>query len=100
MALDDFAARFDTAGTDLADAAAALPRHDPGAGAFGAVVTGQLGALGRELHRIYLSALDSRVREAAAHAARLSATADALTRTAARYAEADDSARRRHGEAS
>jgi hypothetical protein len=98
MALDDFAARLAAAGAELATAAAALPGHDPGADAFGAAATGRLGALGRELHRAYLVALDARAREASAHAARLTATAEALARAATGYVAADDAARLRHGE--
>jgi hypothetical protein len=111
MALDDLAARLATAGSELTVAAVTLPGHDPGADAFGAAATGRLGVLGRELHRAYLVALDARAHEAAAHGARLSTTADALTRAANGYVAADgtaeavigyaapaDAARRRHRE--
>ncbi|MGC9670302.1 hypothetical protein ACNTMW_27635 [Planosporangium sp. 12N6] len=100
MALDDTAGRLAAAGAELAAAAAALPGHDPGAEAFGAAAGGRLGALCRDLHRTCLAALDARAREAAAHGARLSLTADAVTRAASGYAAADDTARRRHGETS
>jgi hypothetical protein len=100
MALEDFATRLGTVGTELTAAAATLFRHDPGADAFGAAAVGRLGALGRDLHATYLAALDDRAREAAAHGARLSATADALARAAAGYAAADDLARSRHRETS
>lgn len=92
MALGDLAARFATAGSELAVVAATLPGHDPGADAFGAAATGRLGVLGRELHRAYLVALDARAHEAAAHGARLSTTADALTRAATGYVAADGTA--------
>ncbi|NJC69216.1 hypothetical protein HC031_05710 [Planosporangium thailandense] len=99
MALDDVAARLAAAGAELAAAASTLPAHDPGADAFGADATGRLGALGHELHRAYLVALDSRVREVAAHGGRLSEAADLLARAVAAYATADDAAGRRHREA-
>jgi hypothetical protein len=111
MVLDDLSARLATAGAELTVVAATLPGHDPGADAFGAAAAGRLGVLGRELHRAYLVALDARAREAAAHGARLSTTADTLAGAAAGYAVADssaeaaigstapaDAARRRHRE--
>src|SRR5262245_33242868 len=78
MGLHDLGARLVAAGEEFAGAAATLPRLDPGAGAFGADAVGHLGGLGRELYRGYLAALDARIREAAAHGARLSATGDAV----------------------
>jgi hypothetical protein len=95
MALDELAARLAEAGAELAAAAATLPRCDPGPAAFGAEGTGRLGELGRDLHRGYVAAIETRAREAAAHGARLSVTADAVRRAAAGYAEADDAARQR-----
>jgi hypothetical protein len=92
MALGDLAAHLATAGAELTVAAARLPGHDPGAGAFGAAASGRLGALGRELHRAYLVALDARAHEAGAHGARLSTTADALARAAIGYAASDGAA--------
>lgn len=79
----------------LATAAARLGGHDPGATAFGAHGPGRLGELGRELYGHWQRAMDARVREAAAHGARLEQTADAVARVAAGYAEVDDAARRR-----
>lgn len=98
MALDDVAARLAAAGAELATAATTLPVYDPGADTFGAAAVGRLGALGRELHRAYLTALDSRVREVAAHGVRLSDTAEILMRATDAYAMADDAAGRRHRE--
>jgi hypothetical protein len=98
MALEDFAARLAATADELGAAAAALPGHDPGPDAFGAAAAGRLGALGRELHRVYLVALDARAREAGAHAARLSELTDSVARAATRYAAADDAARVRHRE--
>jgi hypothetical protein len=99
MSLDDPAARLRSAGAALTAAAAALSGADPGAGAFGSGATGRLGDLGRDLHRVCVTALEARLREAAAHGARLSAAADALGRAAADYADADDVAAGRHREA-
>src|SRR4051794_39455448 len=89
MGLHELTTRLAAAGAELAATAAALPGSDPGPAAFGADATGALGELGRELRGGYLAALDARVREAAAHAARLSAAADAIARARSGYAEAD-----------
>jgi hypothetical protein len=97
MALDQLAARLATAGAELTAAAGTLSSHDPGADAFGAGADGRLGALGRELHGAYLGALDARVREAVAHGARLSATAEDVARAASGYVAADDASRARFG---
>jgi hypothetical protein len=93
MTLDDLAARLDEVGTELTSAARALRRSDPGASAFGGEATGRLGDLGRDLHRGWLMAVENRAREAAAHGARMSGTAEAVRRAAAGYAEADEAAR-------
>jgi hypothetical protein len=98
MALEELAARLAAAADELSTAAATLPGQDPGAHAFGAAAAGRLGALGHELHRACLVALDARAREAGAHAARLSDLADSVARAATRYAAADDAARLRHRE--
>jgi hypothetical protein len=98
MALGDLTARLAVAGSELSGAATVLRRLDPGGGAFGGGAVGRLGELGRELHRDYLAALDSRVREAASHGARLTELADAVAQAAAGYADADEAARRRHRE--
>jgi hypothetical protein len=100
MALDDIAARLAEAGAELTAVAATLPGHEPGAEAFGAAAAGQLGLLGRQLHRAYAVALDARGREAAGHGARLSTVADAVARAATGYAAADDAARGRQREIS
>jgi hypothetical protein len=98
MALEHVAARFGTAGYELADAGSALRRSDPGAEAFGGDSPGRFGELGRELHRICQAALDAREREARAHGLRLCGAADAVGRATAGYEAADDAARRRFGE--
>jgi hypothetical protein len=95
MVLDDVVARLAEAGAELTAAAGALRRSDPGAAAFGGGATGRLGELGRDLHRGWLVAVESRAREAAAHGARLSGAAEAVGQAAAGYAEADEAARRR-----
>jgi hypothetical protein len=94
MTLDDLAARLDEAGAELTTAASALRRSDPGASAFGGEAAGRLGDLGRDLHRGWLVAIENRAREAAAHGARMSGTAEAVRRAAAGYAEADEAVRR------
>jgi hypothetical protein len=92
MTLDDLAVRLAAASGEMTAIGSALSRADPGPAAFGAGDTGRLGELGRDLHRRYLAALDTRAREAAVHAARLSTVADAVAQAAAGYAEADRAA--------
>jgi hypothetical protein len=99
MSLNDPAAHLRAAGVELTAAATALAHADPAAGAFGAGATGRLGDLVQDLHRAYQAALAARIREAVAHGARLSATADAVDRAAGDYAEADRAAAGRHREA-
>jgi hypothetical protein len=95
MALEDLAARLDEAGAELTGAVRTLRRSDPGAAVFGGEAAGRLGDLGRDLHRGWLMAIESRAREAAAHGARLASTADTVRQAAAGYAEADEAARGR-----
>src|SRR5690349_7279538 len=95
MGLHDMSARLADAGSGLAAVAAALPRTDPGAAAFGADATGRFGDLGRELHRGLVAALDARAREALAGDARLTELADAVARAGTAYADADHAARAR-----
>lgn len=82
----------------LGEAGGRLTALDPGADAFGAGGPGRLGDVGRDLHLRWQRALDTRVREAAAHAARLDETAEAVARAAGGYSDVDDSARRRQPE--
>jgi hypothetical protein len=100
MALDDLATRIAAtrladAGDELTAAARALPRSDPGAAVFGAEGVGRLGDLGHDLHREWLVAIETRAREAAAHGARLSVMAEAVSQAGVGYDEADEAARRR-----
>jgi hypothetical protein len=85
-------------GESLADAGDRLRAVEPGADAFGAGCPGQLGELGRDLHRQWQGALDARVREAAAHAARLHDAADGVSIAAGAYRDVDDTAHRYHQE--
>ena len=96
MRIDDLAGRIDAAGDVLARASTTLSLIDPGARAFGADAAGGLGELGRALHRQFLTALSARGREAAAHAARLADTAQALRLVADGYRDAEEESRRGH----
>jgi len=87
--LTEVGERLDAAGGDLS-------RVDPGGAAFGADAPGRLGELGRMLHGRWVTALTDRSREAAAHGARLTDTADILDGVLSRYREAEDSAAGRH----
>jgi len=82
----------------LGNASERLAMLDPGAAAFGAGGPGRLGDLGRELYGQWHRALDVRVREAAAHGARLAEISDAVARASAAYSDVDDSARRQQPE--
>jgi len=95
MGPHDIPARLTEAGAGLAAVAAALPRADPGAAAFGADATGRLGDLGRDLHRCLVAALDARSREARAGEARLAGLADSVARAGTAYEDADHAARAR-----
>jgi hypothetical protein len=95
MRLDQVADRLDAAGAELTGASVALSGLEPVPRTFGATAGGRLGELGRMLHRQCSSALAARTREAAAHGARLTDTAQVLRGVAAGYAAADDEARRR-----
>jgi Excreted virulence factor EspC, type VII ESX diderm len=86
------------AGENLADAGDRLRVVEPGADAFGAGRPGQLGELGQDLYRQWQGALDARVREATAHAARLHDAADAVSTAAGAYRDVDDTAHRYHQE--
>jgi hypothetical protein len=96
MRIGQLADRLDRAADRMAAAAGALADVDPGAGAFGGDSPGRLGELGRALHQRLSTALTARTREAAAHAARLADSADALRITAERYRDAERAARSRH----
>ena len=87
------------AGEMLGDGSDRLAALDPGAAAFGAGGPGRLGDVGRDLYHQWQRALDARVREAAAHGARLAEISDAVARASAAYSDLDDSARRRQSEA-
>lgn len=62
--------------------------------AFGATGPGRLGDLGHDLHLLWRGAVDARVAEASAHAARLYEAAEALGRAGGEYAGTDEAARR------
>ncbi|MEU4565720.1 hypothetical protein [Micromonospora sp. NPDC023956] len=91
------AARLDEAGGDLQALARAATATDPPHPAFGVHLPGRPGEIGRALHRRWLEATDDRAREATIAAARLAAAASAVRGAADRYAEVDDTARRRMG---
>jgi hypothetical protein len=97
VSLRELAAGIDRAGQALTSAGVQLAELVPPAAAFGAGAPGALGELGRDMHGLAVAALAARSREAAAHGARLSDTAQLLRRAGAGYAEADDTARRRSG---
>jgi hypothetical protein len=96
MRIGQLADRLAGAGDRLAAGAGGLADADPGAGAFGVDSPGRLGEVGRLLHRHWSAALAGRVREAAAHGARLSDAADAVRVAAGRYGDAESAARARH----
>jgi hypothetical protein len=96
MGLHDLVRRLADADAALSDTAAALPGSGPGPAAFGADGPGALGELAADLHRLWATAVDARTREAAAHAARLSDVADAVSRADTGYGDVDDAARERH----
>jgi hypothetical protein len=81
-------------GRSVTEVGAGLGAGDPGARAFGADGPGALGELGRELHRQWQRAFDARVREAAAHGARLDDLADRVARVLTGYADIDEGAAR------
>src|SRR5207249_1090857 len=89
MRLGQLADGFASAGERLASVGSTLAAADPGAGAFGAEAPGRLGEIGRLLHGLWGSALSARAREAAAHAARLVDTAEALDLVGARYRDVE-----------
>ncbi len=82
----------------LGNASVRLAALDPSAAAFGAGGPGRLGDVGRDLYFQWQRALDARVREAAAHGARLTEISDAVARASAAYSDMDDSARRQQSE--
>jgi hypothetical protein len=84
------ATRLRELGAVAADVAARVPTVDPGPAVFGADAAGALGDLGRALHDQWADALRARSHEAAAVAAHLRVTADAVTASAQGYADADD----------
>jgi hypothetical protein len=96
MRLGELADRLEVGGDRLAGVGGRLADVDPGAAGFGADAPGRLGDLGRMLHGCFSAALTARAREAAAHGARLTDTADLLRVAAARYHEAEQAARQRH----
>jgi hypothetical protein len=95
VSLRELAAQIDRAGEVLTAAGTGLADLAPPAGGFGATAPGRLGELGRDLHAQAVAALAARSREAAAHGARLSDTAQLLRWVGANYAEAEDAARER-----
>jgi hypothetical protein len=96
MRIGQLADRLEAAGDRLATGAGALSDADPGAGAFGADAVGRMGDVGRMLYHRWGGALTARAREAAAHGARLTDTADAVRSAAERYRETDRMARSAH----
>jgi hypothetical protein len=94
MRIGQLAQRLEGAGDRLATSG--LVDVDPGARAFGADNPGRLGDVGRMLHHRWSTALTARAREAAAHGARLTDSADALRVAAERYGDAESAARSRH----
>jgi hypothetical protein len=89
MRLEDLAHRIDAMGDALANTSALVALADLGAHAFGGDAPGALGELGRALHRRFTVALTARGHEAAAHAARLAATAEAVRGVASGYRDTD-----------
>jgi hypothetical protein len=78
----------------LGDAERRLPAVDPGATAFGARGLGLLGEVGQEAYRHWQAAMNARVREARAHAARVRDLADLVDHAMGGFAEAQHSAER------
>lgn len=76
----------------LGDAERRLPAVDPGATAFGARGLGLLGEVGQEAYRHWQAAMNARVREARAHAARLRELADLVDHAVGGFTEAHHSA--------
>jgi hypothetical protein len=97
MRLGELANGFASAGERLASVGSTLVGADPGADAFGADAPGRIGEVGRLLHELWGSALSARSREAAAHAARLVDTAEALTVAAGRYQDIEHRVQTRSG---
>jgi hypothetical protein len=95
MRLGQLADDFVSAGDRLASVGSLLGGADPGAGAFGAEAPGRVGEVGRLLHGLWSSALSARAREAAAQAARLVDTAEALDAADVRYRDAEHAAGKR-----
>ncbi|WP_229398694.1 hypothetical protein [Micromonospora okii] len=89
--------RLDEAGGTLEALARAVVATDPPHPAFGALVPGRPGEIGRALHRAWTDATGDRAREATLAAARLTAAASAVRVAADRYAGVDDTVRRRLG---
>ncbi len=89
LGLVEFGARVARAGDRIDGVRQDLAGCDPGGRVFGADGHGRLGELGRDLHRHWLAALDSRGREAAELAAGLTHTATALSRVADTYADTE-----------
>lgn len=92
----ELADRIDAVGAALARVSTTVTELAPGARVFGGDGPGRVGELGRTLHLNLVSGLVARGREAAAHGARLADTADDLRVVAARYADVEASAERRH----
>jgi len=71
-----------------------LPAVDPGATAFGAGGLGLLGEVGREAYLRWQEAIDARLREARAHAARVRELAELVAHATGSLSEAHHSAGR------
>ena len=80
----------------LGDAERRLPAVDPGATAFGARGLGLLGEVGQEAYGHWQAAMNARVREARAHAARVRDLAELVDHAAGGFREAQHSAGQIH----
>ncbi|MBX6749804.1 MAG: hypothetical protein IRY85_09045 [Micromonosporaceae bacterium] len=80
----------------LGEAERRLPAVDPGATAFGARGLGLLGEVGQDAYRHWQAAMNARVREARAHAARVRDLADLVDHAAGGFHEAQQSAGQAH----
>jgi hypothetical protein len=87
--------RLDEASATLGGVARAVVATDPPHPAFGVLVPGRPGEIGRALHRAWTEATGDRAREATLAAARLTAAASAVRGAADRYGGVDDGVRRR-----
>lgn len=96
MRLDELAEQLDSAGDMLAGTSTTMALADPGARPFGGDAAGNLGEIGRALHRQLSTALTARSRESAAHGARLADAAQSVRQVAQSYRDTEQDTVTRH----